>query len=403
MIYLFNLNNYIGGGEVYVIQFAEYLSVNNIEFAVICSENSFIHEKALEKKLNHLVWPSVQLSINYATKLQKKFFISFFKKLDLKLHDIILTCNMRELYTGMFFLEKIKFQLRTIILHPEEYKYLASGSLIQNKYYKLNRKLLRILDFHELIIYPNVNARNNSIGCNDDYLNVFPFPISNSNEIFTFPRQANEKVKIITISRFVNFKISTILSLVKTVYKNCNYELVIIGYGPWKFLLKFYLFIYKTHRIIIISKVQPEDLKKYILKSNIGFAQGTSILQIIKFNIPVIIAPYSKWYSYLFDKVKSPGIFGFDNKITWGDIYWNLEKDNFHLDYLINEVSSNYNTYVENAKRIRQQLDEKIIFKNMVEYISIYREFIVPDDFIIPKPPIFKLILSRLKALFYEK
>lgn len=79
MIYLFNLNNYIGGGEVYIIEFAEYLEANSIEYKLICANNSFISAKAEEKKLNFLIWPSKQLSINYASKSQKLTFDFFLK------------------------------------------------------------------------------------------------------------------------------------------------------------------------------------------------------------------------------------------------------------------------------------------------------------------------------------
>jgi hypothetical protein len=400
VIYLFNLNNYIGGGEVYVIAFAEYLKSNSIAYNLICSNDSFISVKAEEKKLNYLIWPSKQLSINYASKSQKVSFEIFFKNLILKSSDIILACNMRELYTSIHFFRKFYFQIRTIILHPEEYKYLASGSIYKSKYYNRNRFLLKLLDSHNLVIYPNKNARNVSLNCDEDYLNIFPFPVAYSNYDTLPSNLHSDMVKIIIISRFVSFKISTILSLIKTVYNNSNYELTIIGYGPWKFLLKIYLYIYNTNRIITINKLQPEELRNYILKSNIGVAQGTSILQIIKFNRPVIIAPYSKWYNFLFESVKSPGIFGLENKINWGDIYWNLENEKYTFDFLITKVLKDYNKYVNCTKVIRDQLDEKIIYNNLYKYISTYTDFIVPDNFIIPAPPFFKLLFRRIKSIF---
>lgn len=400
MIYLFNLNNYIGGGEVYVIAFAKYLKNNSIEYNLICSKNSFISAKAEEKKLNYLIWPSKQLSINYASKSQKSSFNFFFKNLNLKSNDIILACNMRELYTSIHFLKKNFFQIRTIILHPEEYKYLASGSIYKSKYYNRNRFLLKLLDSHKLVVYPNKNTRNISLACDEDCLNIFPFPVANSNYDSLPSNLQTDTVKIIIISRFVSFKISTILSLIKTVHNNSNYELTIIGYGPWKFLLKVYLYIYNTNRIITINKLQPEELRNYILKSNIGVAQGTSILQIIKFNRPVIIAPYSKWYSFLFESVKSPGIFGIENKINWGDIYWNLENEKYTFEFLIAKVLKDYNQYVNCTKAIRDQLDEKIIFNDLYKYISTYSQFIVPDNFKIPTPPFLKLFFRRIKTIF---
>jgi hypothetical protein len=400
MIVLFNLNNYIGGGEVYIISLAEYLERNNHDFIILCSKNSFISSRCEEKGFKYKVWPITELSINYSSKSQLNEIVKFFSQLNLTYSDVVLACNMREIYSTLFFISKYKFQIRVIVLHPEEYKYLASGSIYFKKFHEANRSILRDLDNQDLILYPNVNARNVSLGCIENYKKIYPFPVSISIHQSFKPKRDFHVVRLLIFSRFVSFKISTILSLIKTVYLNKNYELKIIGYGFWKILLIPYLLLYKTNRISLINKVQPEELKDFVINSDVGIAQGTSILQFISCGVPVIIAPYSKWYSFFRSDVKSPGIFGEDKKINWGDVYWNLERENYTFKFLIDKVIANYGFYVKSTLEITQSLNENIIFKKLTDDLLNYKHFNLSIDFKVIRPPLIKLILKKFFSIF---
>ena len=55
MIVLFNLNKYLGGGEVLLLRFAEFLKSEKKDFLILCHENSYIKKRALTKRSIFLV------------------------------------------------------------------------------------------------------------------------------------------------------------------------------------------------------------------------------------------------------------------------------------------------------------------------------------------------------------
>ena len=82
------------------------------------------------------------------------------------------------------------------------------------------------------------------------------------------------------------------------VKNNKNYELTIIGYGRFKLFIQIYKLLYPK-RVILLDKVNPKKLHKYITESDVGVAQGTSILQMTSAGLPTVISPYSKWYDFI--------------------------------------------------------------------------------------------------------
>ena len=58
MIILFNLNKYLGGGEVILLRFAEHLKSKNVPFSILCMNDSYIFNKALENDYKTILWPS---------------------------------------------------------------------------------------------------------------------------------------------------------------------------------------------------------------------------------------------------------------------------------------------------------------------------------------------------------
>ena len=398
MIYLFNLNNYVGGGEVYILQLAKYLFDKNISFKLITSKDGYIHKEAIRNDFEIIVWPVGEDSILYASSLEKKIIKDFFKSLNISQNDVVLACNMRELYNSIFLIKALKKKiiLKNIILHPEEYKYASSLSIFPSKTINNNRSLLIKLDSSNLNIYPNKNAQIKSIGKDMNDNDYYPFPIDVEKNTNLSYKKSFEKINLLTISRFVSFKISTTISLIKLVRKNNKFNLTIVGYGPWKFLIKLYLFFFKCDRVKIYPKQKLEDLKQFILNCDIGFAQGTTILQIAKYSKPVIVAPYSKWYDFLFKKIKSPQVFGENDIPHFGDEYYKKSKNYYDYLSLINKILSDYNLYVNKTKIIVSSLSSENIFAKLLnklyekEYLDDY------ENIHIPKPNYFKKLVRKI-------
>ena len=305
---------------------------------------------------------------------------------------------MRELYNCFFMMKNSKnqFILKNIILHPEDYKYSASLSLNYRNRIIYNRIILSEMDKKNLNIYPNQNARNETLGKEASVTNFFPFPIE-KNKNKTSSKKINPKeVQLLTISRFVSFKIATTISLITFVKKNKKFTLNIVGYGPWKFLLKIILFFHHTNRINIYPKQNLEDLELFIKKCDIGFAQGTTILQIAKFKKPVIVMPYSKWYDFIFNEIKSPQVFGDTKSPNFGDMYYKRDMGYFKYDYLIKKILPNYDDYIIKTEKILSNLESDKIFSDL---LSKLRDVKYYDEFLeirFPKPSFLKYCLRKV-------
>lgn len=393
-IVLFNLNNYIGGGEVYILNFVRYLHENSIDYAAITYPKSYIEDECKENGYNYLSWPTKNESYLYSKSTEKKaieiFFESNFRKTD---HFLI--CNMRELYSFLTIRNnfyKIRYiQFKNILFHPEEYKYGSRLSLKSKKIEDFNQDLLGTLDVLDLNIYPNQNARNKSVkGITREYNTFFPFPsFSNPKVQVKKDQHQGGPIKILTISRFVSFKISSILELIRVVKKNKNYELTIIGYGRFKLLIQIYTFL-GPRRIALVGKVNPNKIHDYIAASDIGVAQGTSILQMTSTGLPTIISPYSKWYDFIIGKrTCSFGVFT-KNNLEFGDKLTSEHRHILDFQSAIDKILFNYKFYRNESLEVTEYLNSDKIFNALTRQIHLKIPNIDKHEFKVLKPSFLK-------------
>ncbi|WP_129408548.1 hypothetical protein [Marinitoga lauensis] len=147
MIVLFNLNAYLGGGEVLLIRLAKKFKEENIKFCVIGYKGSYILEEAEKNGFNYIVWPSKNDSILYMNKSEKKEVIKFFKEKFIKYKELnIFTFCFRDIYNAHLAFSELtetKIHFSTGIYHPNDTKYLSSYSLIKRKIIKKNKELLK--------------------------------------------------------------------------------------------------------------------------------------------------------------------------------------------------------------------------------------------------------------------
>jgi hypothetical protein len=206
-----------------------------------------------------------------------------------------------------------------------------------------------------------------------------------------------EEIRMLCISRFVRFKVSTVLSSIKNLPSE-NASLAIIGYGPWNYLVKAYVFYYgklKGKKIVLHGKKDPEELHKYILDAHIGIAQGTTILQFAKYGIPVIIAPYSKWYDFLFKEVKFAGIFGESDQIEFGDVYHKPSFQSFKV--LFDKLISAYPAYQKRTIALaKSKLSKTVTLKNLSMALVRRTQTIDVSSLKLAKPYFIKYLLKRL-------
>tara|TARA_R110002167_G_scaffold3623_4_gene17661 strand:+ start:24090 stop:24857 length:768 start_codon:yes stop_codon:yes gene_type:complete len=224
-----------------------------------------------------------------------------------------------------------------------------------------------------------------------------PIPIEiDSNVKLKSDRDArSSQIKIICISRFVDFKISAVLGIMRYAASSDNVKLIVIGHGILKFILDIWMFLRKPDNIEILVDVLPNELGIYIDQSDIGFAQGTSILEISKRGLPVIIAPYSRLRDLFKSNFQCLGIFGVTNaKYEFGDLYDMENCETFSISECVNSITSDYEYYQSQSLTRTSIFSADIICERIQNFIlgSEYRN----HGITLPKAPLLKYFVKKI-------
>lgn len=404
MIVLFNLNQYLGGGEVLAIRFAEYLKSLEINYELLAfdSNDCFIRKQAIKKNLNYNLWPIKNDSMSYMSVKDKLKAIEGLKKKYNSKNIEVFTFCFRDLYNACFFFPILgisKLKICTGIYHPEDVFYLSSFSFKRNRVIDFNRNLAINMYNHNSIVFANENALTTSLGL--DIINskksIIPIPVDLEREIKNNLKPINiNYIKIICISRFVDFKIGAIISLLRFAKNNRTYSVDLVGYGNLEIILRMYIFLNKINNVSLIGKVEPSELNKFIKDSDIGFAQGTSIMEIAKHGKPVIIAPYGRLLDIFNKNFKCMGIFGEFDTYNYGDITDDGSKIFEPLSNTFNRLINNLNFYIDKSNNHLNKFSSTIVFNQIVDIIhnSTFNGDGLLEPF--PKPSIGKRLIKKL-------
>jgi len=224
-----------------------------------------------------------------------------------------------------------------------------------------------------------------------------PIPIEISEKKNTRVLNKKEKIRVITISRFSSGKIGAILALIRASRKRKDIEVTVVGHGSWGIVLKIWVAIYKLNNINFIHDARPEDLPDLINQSDIGYAQGTSILEIAKFSVPVIIAPYSLISDIFNNGFKTFGVFGETEKIyQFGDRIRKGSDPGLEIDQAIDEVILNYSHYSDLSFREVRKFSSEIIFPKIYDSILSSTASNQNDIQYDVRPPLVKIIIKKI-------
>ena len=103
------------------------------------------------------------------------------------------------------------------------------------------------------------------------------------------------KIKIISILRFVDYKIDPLMSFINQleVLENSVFEIHIVGNGSKDFSKRLNL---KNVTIICHGKLYNQELNKLINQMDMSFCMGTSALVTSSNSLPTILSPYGGMY-----------------------------------------------------------------------------------------------------------
>ena len=308
LIVLINLNNYLGGGETLMVRFAEYLQGKGVEFLCLCAVGSYVHADLQRKG----IIPEAILAINtspdyyYLDNCDRQLLVDeiAFKVTNRPVRFV--SFCMRDLYTVNAFASRLScVAIIHLILHIQDDLYVGQTITEKISYYltgrrrfgnariiNFNRRILSMLNKHGgLICMADLIAvawRRN-FGINIPQNNIVPLPS------FVAMTKAsildNTNRKIIWIGRLVDFKIPALLAMIDFLAVAIDYRLTIVGDGDRRALLM----RMKKHnisvgRVIFLGEVPYAELGNVICDHSIGYAMGTSLIELARFRIPVIVA-----------------------------------------------------------------------------------------------------------------
>lgn len=307
MIALFNFNNYLGGGETIFTRWAEYLKKQGIDCRLFYPGKSFIADELLRLGIpdKNLCPFSGNPNYYYLTDKERTSFVNWICERLKGLNEVNLVsfCS-RDLYTVVDVAKRdTNYTLTHLILHDEDNLYVCQ-SLWDKLYQKItgkrrfsNKKQLEFNNqlFRDLIKVGGLIAEKMTTkivmakyGINFDDDIIVPPPMCEFPEVM--PVVTNNK-RIIWLGRVVDFKLPAICAMLDFVCRHKDYTLTIIGDGEIEFL-KNYM---KDHGLddsnIIFKGVVPyNEIGDMIKKHSIGYACGTSIVEIGQYGLPVITA-----------------------------------------------------------------------------------------------------------------
>jgi hypothetical protein len=412
MILLFNLNTYIGGGETLLIRLAQYLRASGHPYQIMTSGGDcWILKEANRLKLNCAIWPSNKDSVNYQTTAERDSVVETMSVMFGNSKDLrIFTFCMRDLYNALYVFTRIpdvEAFFAHGIYHPEDVFYQSSLSVRPENIIANNRNLAWRLFKSNSILFVNNNGLKVSLGLDAPYqselLNAAsfaPLPIPVGREIPGRKLDRMRPLRIICISRFVVFKVAAILAIMRYAGNRPGVELLVIGHGPLKFILTGWMKIHRIRNIVITTGVAPNELDAYIDTCDLGYAQGTSILEIAKRGVPVLIAPYSRLRDLFNSRFPTLGIFGdVRDSSAFGDISDLSGEKTYAISDCVATVCGDYGRYQQQTIEFVRTFSSDVVCASIVKFILGAKFSNQQPPFEPMQAPMIKRLLKNLLGL----
>ena len=307
MIALFNFNDYLGGGETIFTRWAEYLQKNNIECRLFYPAKSFIADelKRLAIKEDSLCPYDGDANYYYLPIKERVSFVDWVYHRLRGLDNVkLVSFCARDLYMLVDLAKRdSSYTITHLILHDQDnlyvcqtiwdklvYKFKGTRNFSNKKQLEFNNQLFRDLVEAGGMIAEKMTTKivMSQYGIKIDDEIIVPPPMC------VFPERVpvveNNK-KIIWLGRVVDFKLPAICAMLGFVCRHKDYCLTIIGDGEIEFLKS-----YMSNQGLDYSNIDFKGIVPYneigsiIKQHSIGYACGTSIVEIGQYGLPVVTA-----------------------------------------------------------------------------------------------------------------
>ncbi|MFW1811947.1 glycosyltransferase [Acinetobacter ursingii] len=254
--------------------------------------------------------------------------------------------NLIGLYNDIMKIKKeLRFKLFLWVLHPKDLyaRFLPGYDKLQNlfgyngaslvcklyPFYRSYKKLLLDLDEKDILYFMDYQTLEETELMFDFKLNkrnILYFPAKMYSNIPIATINTVDRSKVAIVSRLDDMKVAAILKLMEDLVGKQK-KIFIIGYGSKTELIKKYA-IYLELDIIFLGEMNRFDIRNFLLTNNISllYAMGMSIFEGISIGIPTIVLRPSE---HKIEKNNVYYIFGFNNKIIFGEFYKFPSKINY--------------------------------------------------------------------------
>ena len=361
MLVLVNFNSYLGGGETLMVRMASYVKNSNRSYCMLCTEQSYIYDDLRKNNVGNIITvQNDKADFYYKNAEERKVILSEIKdKLPQSSEYSFVTFCMRDLYM-IIQLTKIVTNAKVchLVLHYQDNLYVCQ-SLFDKAYKKIfhkerysrtdqiefNKSLFNRLCESGAIIPMSdlmVNFWNKQFGINLTAENVVALPT------YDFPEEkpsilANNH-KILFIGRIVDFKIPGLCVMLNYINRHKEYSLTIVGNGD-KHLIDEYIAKNNidTSRIEFVGQVDYSKLGDIIKQHSIGYAMGTSVIEICRYGLPAVMALSNPGHQ-LFNRDICGGLYANCVKGNVGDNLFAGESqdDQPLLEDVMKELEANY-------------------------------------------------------------
>lgn len=308
VIVLVNLNAYLGGGETLMVRLAKHLQEKGVEFFCVCALGGYAHEDLQRNGIEPDLILPIESSPDYfyAGRAGRQELVDLISSKIRRRPARFVSFCMRDLYTVRAVCTKVPLAaIIHLILHIQDDLYLGQTILEKigyrltgrlrfgsSKAIDLNRQLLNEVNENGgLICMAELIAKvwHRKFGIVIPSKRIIPLPSFVASPVR--PMQEGNNHKIIWVGRLVDFKIPALIAMVDFLASTSDYRLTIVGDGDrTELLARMKERDLAPDRVNFVGEVPYAQLGEIICGHSIGYAMGTSLIELAKFQIPVVIA-----------------------------------------------------------------------------------------------------------------
>lgn len=410
MVVIFKFETYLGGGETLVIRFSQFMKKNGMPFFVFCKKGSYIHKGLQEAGIDQECFCAIERDCNYFyldANERKSFIREILGVLPNAKDCKIVTSSMRDLYMVTDLCKQIKASVTHLILHNQDHRYVCRSliDIIKEKmggtraYHnkpalECNWHIIDKLNKNGSLIpmsYIITKLWEYDIGIKIPPERVVSLPAFRGGR----PKYGKNDRTILWIGRLVDFKFASLFSLLDFIRDNCNYHLTIAGDGDRKYFMDYVASNgIPMDRITMVGEVAYKDLPSIIEKHAIGYAAGTSIIEIAQQGKPVIMALQAN-KTRQFKKDICGGVFYNTTKGNLGEDLCIKEEEELTITVAdaVAEIERNYELAAQKCfEYVKEEYDQD---KNFEKYLNIINTSVEynGNDILIPDCGFFRRLL----------